>query len=84
MEGKSEYSDRCWRNYTDLKSNMESLFLCSGELINTTWLRVSFDHLSAHLPPMLNEAGNQVFPSGAQAWLYTQCIWICRGIIFAL
>lgn len=80
MEGKSEYSNRSCRNCTDLKSNMELLLPCAGELIDTTWLRVSFDHLSARLPPVLNKAGNQIFPSRAQAWLYTQCIWICRGI----
>lgn len=35
--------------------------------IDTNWLRVLFDHLSAHLPPVLNKAGNQVFPNRAQA-----------------
>lgn len=80
MEGKYEYSDRHWRNYTDLKSNMESLLPCAGELIDTTWLRVSFGHLSAHLPPVFNKAGNQFFPGRAQAWLCALCSWIWRGI----
>lgn len=62
MEGKCKYSDRQWRNYTDLKSSMELLLPCAGELIDTAWLRVSFDHLSAHLPLVFNKAGNQFFP----------------------
>jgi len=42
----------------------------AGEWLNTPWLRVSSDHLSADLPAALSKTGNQFCPSGAQAWLF--------------